>query len=79
MEEILIRYGSVTSVPVTPSVIAAYRSGYKNYKEAMEMEKSQQSKESLLARGRSQLKIRQVLCRVRSETEKKSKRKLKNL
>ena len=48
--EILIRYCSVTSVPITPSVIAAYRSAYKNYKEAMEMEKSQQSQESLLGK-----------------------------
>ena len=50
MKEILIRYGSVTSVPITPSVIAAYRSAYKNYKEAMEMEKSQKSKETLLGK-----------------------------
>ena len=48
VKEILIRYGSVTSVPITPSVIAAYRSAYKNYKEAMKMEKSQKSKETLL-------------------------------
>ena len=47
MKEILIRYDSVTSLPVTPSVIAAYHSAYKNYKEAMEMEKSQKSKETL--------------------------------
>ena len=47
VKEVITRYGSVTNVPITPSLIASYRSASKLYKEALEMEKAEKTRESL--------------------------------
>ena len=47
VKEVITRYGSVTNVQITPSLIASYRSASKLYKEALEMEKAEKTRESL--------------------------------
>jgi hypothetical protein len=40
VKEVLIRHGSVTSVPITPALIAAYRGAHKLYKDDLEKVKT---------------------------------------
>jgi hypothetical protein len=46
VKEVLVRHGSVTSVPITPALIAAYRGAYKLYKDDLELSKTQKAQES---------------------------------
>lgn len=48
VKEVLIRYGSVTRVPITPALIAAYRAASRQYKEHLEKEKAEKGQDLAL-------------------------------
>ena len=66
VNEVMTRYGSVTSVPITPCI--AYRSAYKQYEEALEIENTKKTEESLLAKRKQPVDDqKKVFCRRRNE------------
>jgi len=48
--EVINRYGSIMNIPITPSLLFAYQSSHRQYKEARENKKAETANQSVLGK-----------------------------
>jgi hypothetical protein len=67
LKEVITSCGSILNIPITPALISAYRNAHKQYKQALEEEKTEKAKEALLGKRKmpvddavSQIKVKKL-------------------